>query len=545
VLIGAANVLFFFSSISVALILSRKYGSWVDRISAALASLSSAPSWIFGIVLILVLAGGLRLLPFPKAIDLDYADFTSPRFIRLLLVQMIMPVLAIFLSVFFQGVYSWRTFFLIYSQENYVELGRAKGLPVRMLERRYILRPTLPYVITNFALMMIVLWEASLALEILFYWPGIGALFVRAITSYTQTPLVIAIVVVFAYLLVITIFILDILYAVIDPRVAMSENNQIMKSVSAKQKLSWRTRLQRFLMGIQDFVQSFFGLIRSIPNWFRMSRTSKTGMRSLRISLREVSKFPSAIVGLVIILILIGVSIYTVFAIPYNEAIDLWRAHGSENGRSTWARSPRNAEPVWFNYFRKEKRPETLILDSRDPSVSKEYEDKGDGLRGITISFPFDYDYGDFPDELTLFIDSRFDEKMPHVSVYWLPPDGREIRLNSFSAETSHEYRITLDEKLPRKLGGFDPAVGLFADPQVEEPTPLKGTYELQIQAITFEKDSDIDAEFIFQTSNLDGRVVLTDKKTQPQTAAAIGFTASQDQQHITATVRDKAFNSV
>ena len=123
---GKDDRLLFVTSVSAALVLSRKYGSWLDRISAAMASLSSAPSWIFGIILILVLAGELMILPFPKVIDLQYAEMT-PRFIRLLLTQMVMPVLAIFFSIFFQGVYAWRTFFLIYSQEDYVDMARADG----------------------------------------------------------------------------------------------------------------------------------------------------------------------------------------------------------------------------------------------------------------------------------------------------------------------------------------------------------------------------------------------------------------------------------
>lgn len=497
VLVGTANVLFFFASISVALLLSRRYGSWMDRISAAMAALSSAPSWIFGIVLILVLAGSLHLLPFPKEIDLQYADFTSPRFIRLLLVQMIMPILAIFLSVFFQGVYTWRTFFLIYSQENYVELGRAKGLPKRMLERRYILRPTLPYVITNFALMMIALWETTLALEILFYWPGIGSLFVKAASSYTQTPLIIAIVVAFAYILVITLFVLDIVYAIIDPRVGIGGDNQITESVNVKRRFSLRVWTRGLGLSLRDFIQGIFDWFCSIPNRFKAPRARRKSQRTLGATFREISKFPSAIVGLVIIAILIGISIYTIFAIPYDQAIELWRSHGSEDGRYIWAQSPRNAAPIWLNYFRTIKQPETLILDSRDPSVIKIYEDKGDDITDITISFPFDYDYGAFPDEFTLFFESRYDEKLPHASVYWLTPDGREIRLDSFSVEDSLEYRISLDEKLPRKLGGLEPAIGLFADPQIEDPTPLQGPYELRIEAITFEEGSDLDAEFV------------------------------------------------
>ena len=53
---------------------------------------------------------------------------------------MILPVTAIFLNLFFQSAYAWRTFFLLQSGEDHIELAKAKGLSNRLLERRYLLR---------------------------------------------------------------------------------------------------------------------------------------------------------------------------------------------------------------------------------------------------------------------------------------------------------------------------------------------------------------------------------------------------------------------
>jgi len=185
-LVGVSNFLFFFVSVFVALFLSRNYGGIMDRISVLLAALMSAPSWIYGIVLIVLLAGQLQILPFPKTIDLKFAELT-PEYIRLVLSQMVMPVMAIFLSLFFTGVFAWRTFFLIYSGEDYVDMAKAQGLSNRVIERRYILKPSMPYVITSFALMIITLWEGSIALEVLFRWPGIGSLFYQAVSNFNPT----------------------------------------------------------------------------------------------------------------------------------------------------------------------------------------------------------------------------------------------------------------------------------------------------------------------------------------------------------------------
>lgn len=86
-----------------------------------------------------------------------------------------LPCLALILSSFFLSVYNYRTFFLIYSSEDYVDMAKAKGLPARDIERTYILRPTLPTIITNFSLLIITLWTGALFTETVFLWPGLGA----------------------------------------------------------------------------------------------------------------------------------------------------------------------------------------------------------------------------------------------------------------------------------------------------------------------------------------------------------------------------------
>ena len=133
---------------------------------------------------------------------------------------MILPVMSMFISSIFSSVYSWRTFFLIYSSEDYVEMAKAKGLSDRQIERRYVLRPTLPTIITSFSLMLITLWVGAIVLETVFAWPGIGRLTQQAINLF-DTPVIVANTVIYAYLLAVTLFLLDIIYSLVDPRVKL------------------------------------------------------------------------------------------------------------------------------------------------------------------------------------------------------------------------------------------------------------------------------------------------------------------------------------
>jgi peptide/nickel transport system permease protein len=134
--------------------------------------------------------------------------------------HLILPASAIIISSVFLTAYNWRTFFLIYSSEDYVEMAKAKGLSDREIERRYVLRPTLPTIITGFALLLITLWQGAIILETVFNWPGLGRAYYTAIGLF-DTPVIVGNTVIYAYLLAITVFLLDFVYALVDPRVKL------------------------------------------------------------------------------------------------------------------------------------------------------------------------------------------------------------------------------------------------------------------------------------------------------------------------------------
>jgi peptide/nickel transport system permease protein len=217
VLFGASNLLLFFSSVYIALALSRKYGSFMDRLLIALSPLSSVPAWFYGIFLILFFAAMLKWLPFGGMVDAPPPE-TTIGYVLNLLKHMILPVTAWMLSNIFLNIYNWRTFFLIYSSEDYVEMAKMKGVTDRELERRYILRPTLPNIITVFAFVLIGLWGGAIITETVFRWPGLGNAYFTAVGLY-DTPVVVGITVIYAYLYAFTFFFLDFIYALVDPRV--------------------------------------------------------------------------------------------------------------------------------------------------------------------------------------------------------------------------------------------------------------------------------------------------------------------------------------
>lgn len=218
---GLANLILFFLALFVALFLSRRYGSFLDKAIIALAPTGAAPGWFYGLFLILVFASLLGLLPFGGMVDAPPPE--NPIAYGLSLMKhLILPVVAILISSLFISAYNWRTFFLIYSSEDYVEMAKAKGLPDREIERRYVLRPTLPTIITSFALLLITLWTGAIILETTFNWPGLGRTLYMAIGLF-DTPVIVGSQVIYAYLLALTVFVLDFIYALVDPRVRVGE----------------------------------------------------------------------------------------------------------------------------------------------------------------------------------------------------------------------------------------------------------------------------------------------------------------------------------
>ena len=216
-------------------------------------------------------------------------------------------------------------------------------------------------------------------------------------------------------------------------------------------------------------------------------------MSAPREAFKEFARYPSAITGLVIITALIALAVYTVIAIPYSEGMRLWRG-----GEDIWIDNPRNARPRWVNFFLKERLPETIIVNTEEDAAKAEKPLAG-GLRAVEMTLAFDYPYDAFPSEINLFLKAKFKERRPFVSLYWLTPDGRRIPLGERSVRVAERYSISLDRSLAQRLGRRPPEIGLLAAPNaaVENATPLKGRYQLQIEGFLFEAGSDLEAKLV------------------------------------------------
>lgn len=221
-------------------------------------------------------------------------------------------------------------------------------------------------------------------------------------------------------------------------------------------------------------------------------------MTAILQNLRQLRQYPSAIIGLTIICALILLAIIVPIAIPYNQAITLWRG-----GDEIWAQHPRNAAPTWTNTFRQSKLPGTLVFDSAEGAGTRTETQLSEDTREVVVTYEFDYQADEFPPELILFANATFDEKPPHMEMLWVTPDGREIRAGEFSPGANSSFRFSQDDRLQRRLErstGIDEVraeQGMFDDPEQEGLQVLKGTYQLIVTSLLFEEGSEVENTFV------------------------------------------------
>jgi peptide/nickel transport system permease protein len=175
------------------------------------------PSWIFGLLFLLVFAYGLELVP--KGGMVTAPAPTDPWLLSLDFgYHLLLPVVTVTFSSFGSWSYVTRNLVLQIMDEDYITAARTKGLPEKVVLNKHVLRAASPPIVTSLALALIASWTGAIITEYVFGWPGLGILYFEAIIL-TDAPVIIGLTVVYAFLFVITIFALEAVYSFLDPRI--------------------------------------------------------------------------------------------------------------------------------------------------------------------------------------------------------------------------------------------------------------------------------------------------------------------------------------
>jgi peptide/nickel transport system permease protein len=190
-------------------------GSGFDRAASATAAfLQALPVFVLGTLLILLLAQWLRWLPAG-----GYTPFAEDPRRHLLL--LLLPSVAVAKGLGATVFRMTRAAVLDVLSRDHVRTARAKGLTPGRVIRRHVVRNAMIPVTTVLGLQMGTLLGGTVLVEYVFNWPGLSTPLLRAVEG-RDYPMVVGIVLTVSGLFLLINLVMDLLYAVLDPRIARS-----------------------------------------------------------------------------------------------------------------------------------------------------------------------------------------------------------------------------------------------------------------------------------------------------------------------------------
>jgi len=214
-----ANVIGAVFGIWLGLWMARKALSAFDRgLTVLSVTTFIVPPWVYGIFFILLFGYQLHIFPTGGWIGVPAPPSGTFAWYADVLYHMLLPMLTFAFATFGSWSYTTRNLVLQIMDEDFVTAARAKGLPEQTVLTKYVLRAASPPIVTSLALTLIAAWQGAIITETVFNYQGIGQLFFNAIGQF-DAPVVIALTAIYAFLLVITVFILDLVYSLLDPRI--------------------------------------------------------------------------------------------------------------------------------------------------------------------------------------------------------------------------------------------------------------------------------------------------------------------------------------
>ncbi|HYP82295.1 ABC transporter permease [Variovorax sp.] len=198
-------------------------GSFMSQVAMSLSLLGvSLPTFLIGILLILVFSVWLGWLPsFGRGETVSIGRWTTGLLTRDGWAHMVLPAitLAVFqLTLIMRLV---RSEMLEVLRTDYIKFARARGLSDRAIHFGHALRNTLVPVMTITGLQLGQLIAFAIITETVFQWPGMGLLFIQAVT-FADIPIMAAYLCLIALIFVVINLVVDLLYFVVDPRLRVS-----------------------------------------------------------------------------------------------------------------------------------------------------------------------------------------------------------------------------------------------------------------------------------------------------------------------------------
>ncbi|HEX4902902.1 MAG TPA: ABC transporter permease [Acidimicrobiales bacterium] len=208
-LVAYAQVLALVLAVPAGIVAAWRANTWIDRgVSTTAIALLAVPNYVLAIVLVFLFASTLDI--FPGIVDSDLSPLDLNSYI-LPALSLALPQVAVYMRLL-------RTDMIATLQEDYIGMAKAKGLSTRSILFRHALRPSSLSLVTTVGLSTGALIGGTVIIEQIFAMPGMGTLVVRSIFQ-DDIFVIQAVVAVIAFAFVVINFIVDVLYAALDPRI--------------------------------------------------------------------------------------------------------------------------------------------------------------------------------------------------------------------------------------------------------------------------------------------------------------------------------------
>jgi peptide/nickel transport system permease protein len=218
-LVGVTTVLAFAVGSLIGIVAGWRRGGRLDSLLPPVFVVTSAlPYFWVGLLLILLFSvwtGGL--LPSDFNYDTGLQPSWTPAFAGNVLAHAVLPAATILITSIGGWILTMRNNMITTLAEDYVRMGRAKGLPDRVIMMTYAARNAMLPNLAGFAMSLGFVISGAILVEYVFNYPGLGYLLYNAVQN-TDYPLMQALFMLFTVAVLVAVLVCDFATAWLDPR---------------------------------------------------------------------------------------------------------------------------------------------------------------------------------------------------------------------------------------------------------------------------------------------------------------------------------------
>ena len=217
-LFTATVIAFVFGTLLGALMAWPKSGNFVKYILPSTLILGAIPAYLVALILIYFVAFKWKLLPLGGGYSITTIPNASLSFAGEVIKHSLLPAFALVITSMGGWVIGMRGMMVTVQGEDYMTFAEAKGLKEKRLFYKYGMRNAMLPQVTGLALAFSFLVSGAVLVELVFGYPGVGTLLARAI-SQLDYFMIYGIVLFIVIAIAIAMFIMDLIYPLLDPRI--------------------------------------------------------------------------------------------------------------------------------------------------------------------------------------------------------------------------------------------------------------------------------------------------------------------------------------